>query len=90
MTRQLSGVVIVPYRPNKRFFSATADLHSFAIVRDSSTHGELRVLAWLRRLVVSFGVGGMSYALMLAFLVASVVYDRELEPVVTFKDQLER
>jgi len=35
------------------------------------------------RLVVSFGVGGMSYALMLAFLVASVVYDRELEPVVT-------
>jgi len=39
---------------------------------------------------VSFGVGGMSYALMLAFLVASVVYDRELEPVVTFKDQLER
>jgi hypothetical protein len=32
---------------------------------------------------VSFGVGGMSYALMLAFMVASVVYDRELEPVVT-------
>jgi hypothetical protein len=32
---------------------------------------------------VSFGVGGMSYALMPAFMVASVVYDRELEPVVT-------
>ena len=30
-----------------------------------------------------FGVGGTSYALMLAFMVASVVYDRELEPVVT-------
>lgn len=67
----------------QKIFSATADLHSFAIVRDSSTHGKLRVLAWLRRIVVSFGVGGMSYALMLAFLVASVAYDRELEPVVT-------
>jgi hypothetical protein len=42
------------------------------------------VLAWLRRIIVSFGVGGTSYALMLAFMVASVVYDRELEPVVTF------
>ena len=43
-----------------------------------------RVLAWLRRIIVSFGVGGTSYILMLAFMVASVVYDRELEPVVTF------
>ena len=42
------------------------------------------MLAWLRRIIVSFGVGGTSYALMLAFMVASVVYDRELEPVVTF------
>ena len=43
-----------------------------------------RVLAWFRRIIVSVGIGGMSYALMLAFMVASVVYDRELEPVVTF------
>ena len=42
------------------------------------------MLAWLRRIIISFGVGGMSYVLMLAFMVASVVYDRELEPVVTF------
>lgn len=42
------------------------------------------MLAWLRRIIVSFGVGGTSYALMLAFMVASVVYDEELEPVVTF------
>ena len=42
------------------------------------------MLAWLRRIIVSFGVGGTSYVLMLAFMVASVVYDRELEPVVTF------
>ena len=41
-------------------------------------------MAWLRRIIVSIGVGGMSYTLMLAFMVASVVYDRELEPVVTF------
>jgi hypothetical protein len=41
-------------------------------------------VAWLRRIIVSFGVGGTSYILMLAFMVASVVYDRELEPVVTF------
>lgn len=42
------------------------------------------MVAWLRRIIVSFGVGGTSYVLMLAFMVASVVYDRELEPVVTF------
>jgi hypothetical protein len=42
------------------------------------------VLAWFRRMIVSVGVGGMSYALMLAFMLLSVVYDRELEPVVTF------
>ena len=40
------------------------------------------MLALLRRLVVSIGVGGTSYALMLAFLVASVIYDRQLEPIV--------
>ena len=42
------------------------------------------MLAWFRRIIVSLGVGGTSYALMLAFMVASIVYDRELEPVVTF------
>ena len=41
-------------------------------------------MAWLRRLIVSIGVGGASYALMLGFLVLSVVYDREFEPVITF------
>jgi hypothetical protein len=42
------------------------------------------VLAWFRRIIVSLGVGGTSYVLMLAFMVASIAYDRELEPVVTF------
>ena len=41
-------------------------------------------LAWLRRLVVSIGIGGASYAVMLGIMVASIVYDRELEPVITF------
>jgi hypothetical protein len=42
------------------------------------------VLAWVRRIIVSVGVGGASYALMLGIMVLSVVYDRELEPVITF------
>ena len=41
-------------------------------------------LAWLRRLVVSFGIGTTSYVIMLAIMVLSVVYDKELEPVVRF------
>src|SRR5262245_46618400 len=41
-------------------------------------------MAWLRRLIVSVGVGGASYVLMLGILVLSVVYDREFEPVITF------
>jgi hypothetical protein len=41
-------------------------------------------LPWLRRLVVSIGIGGASYAVMLGIMVASIVYDRELEPVITF------
>jgi len=40
-------------------------------------------LAWLRRLVVSLGIGVTSYALMLGFMLLSIVYDRELEPVIT-------
>jgi hypothetical protein len=41
-------------------------------------------LAWLRRLVVSAGIGVTSYAIMLGIMVLSVVYDRELEPIITF------
>jgi hypothetical protein len=44
----------------------------------------MALLAWLRRLVVSIGIGGASYAIMLAIMLLSVVYDRELEPVITF------
>jgi hypothetical protein len=39
--------------------------------------------AWLRRFVVSIGVGGASYAVMLGIMVLSIVYDRELAPVIT-------
>jgi hypothetical protein len=42
------------------------------------------LLAWLRRILVSIGIGGVSYLIMLGIMVLSVVYDRELEPVVTF------
>ena len=42
------------------------------------------MLAWLRRIIVSVGVGGASYAIMLAIMVLSVVYDRQMEPVITF------
>jgi hypothetical protein len=42
------------------------------------------MLAWMRRIIVSLGVGGASYMIMLAFMILSVVYDRELEPVITF------
>jgi hypothetical protein len=42
------------------------------------------MLAWMRRIIVSLGIGGASYAIMLAFMVFSVVYDRQFEPVITF------
>jgi hypothetical protein len=42
------------------------------------------VLAWLRRIIVSVGVGGASYAFMLGIMVLSVVYDQEFEPIITF------
>jgi hypothetical protein len=42
------------------------------------------VLAWLRRIIVSVGVGAASYALMLGIMVLSIVYDQEFEPVITF------
>ena len=43
----------------------------------------MSLIAWLRRLVVSLGIGLTSYLLMLAIMVLSIVYDRELEPVIT-------
>ena len=42
------------------------------------------MLAWLRRIIVSLGIGGASYAIMLIFMVLSVLYDRQLEPIITF------
>jgi hypothetical protein len=41
-------------------------------------------LAWLRRLAVSFGIGTTSYIIMLGIMLLSVVYDKELEPLITF------
>ena len=42
------------------------------------------MLAWLRRIIVSLGIGGASYAIMLIFMVLSVIYDRQFEPIITF------
>ncbi len=42
----------------------------------------MAVLAWLRRLIVSIGIGGTSYAIMLGIMVLSVVYDQQLEPII--------
>ena len=42
------------------------------------------MLAWLRRIIVSVGIGGVSYALMIGFMVLSVVYDKEFEPIISF------
>ena len=42
------------------------------------------VLGWLRRIIVSIGIGGASYAIMLTFMVLSVIYDRQFEPIITF------
>ena len=44
----------------------------------------MALLAWLRRIIVSIGVGGASYALMLGIMVLSVVYDEDFEPLITF------
>jgi hypothetical protein len=41
------------------------------------------MLAWVRRLIVSVGIGGASFAIMLSIMILSVVYDREFEPVIT-------
>ena len=42
------------------------------------------MLAWLRRIIVSVGIGSVSYALMIGFMVLSVVYDKEFEPIISF------
>jgi hypothetical protein len=44
----------------------------------------VKMLPWFRRLIVSFGIGGVSYGLMLGIMVLSIVFDREFEPVITF------
>jgi hypothetical protein len=44
----------------------------------------MAALAWLRRVVVSIGIGTTSYIIMLGIMVLSVVYDKELEPVITW------
>jgi hypothetical protein len=51
---------------------------------DKLTLRRKQVLAWLRRTIVSIGIGGASYAFMLGIMLLSVVYDREFEPVITF------
>lgn len=48
------------------------------------------MLAWLRRLVVSVGIGTTSYIIMLGIMVISIVYDREAEPIITFAFNLGR
>ena len=40
-------------------------------------------MAWLRRIIVSIGIGGVSYALMLGLMLLSVMYDRTFEPIIT-------
>lgn len=42
----------------------------------------MSVSAWLRRLVVSLGVGAFSYLFMLAIMVLSVLFDKEMEPLI--------
>jgi hypothetical protein len=42
------------------------------------------MLAWIRRIIVSIGIGGASFGIMLGIMVLSIVYDRELEPVITY------
>lgn len=43
----------------------------------------MSAFAWLRRLVVSLGIGAFSYLFMLAIMVLSVLYDKQMEPVIT-------
>ena len=41
-------------------------------------------MAWIRRTIVSIGIGGVSYALMLGLMLLSVMHDRAFEPIITF------
>ena len=43
----------------------------------------MAVRGWLRRLVVSLGIGTFSYAFMIAIMVLSVLYDKQMEPLIT-------
>ena len=40
-------------------------------------------MAWLRRTIVSIGIGGVSYAIMLGLMLLSIMYDRTFEPIIT-------
>ena len=42
----------------------------------------MSLLAWLRRLAVSLGIGATSYMIMLVIMVLSVLFDREAAPVI--------
>lgn len=50
----------------------------------------MSLLAWLRRLAVSMGVGATSYAIMLAIMIVSVLYDRQAEPFITAASEFGR
>ncbi|MDX2204404.1 MAG: hypothetical protein NW223_16755 [Hyphomicrobiaceae bacterium] len=50
----------------------------------------MSILSWLRRLVVSLGIGLTSYLFMLVIMLLSVVFDRQLEPVITLAFNLGR
>jgi hypothetical protein len=41
------------------------------------------MLAWVRDHCRSVGIGGASFAIMLGIMILSILYDRELEPVIT-------
>lgn len=43
----------------------------------------MSISAWLRRLVVSLGIGTFSYLFMIGIMVLSVLYDKQMEPVIT-------
>lgn len=43
----------------------------------------MSIASWLRRLVVSLGIGTFSYLFMLGIMVLSVLFDKQMEPVIT-------
>ena len=50
----------------------------------------MSLLAWLRRLAVSFGIGATSYVIMLGIMVLSVLYDREAAPIIKLASDVGR